>query len=611
MTFNTSNPIGSTDARDRSDNSENLDLAVNSLSQTFVDRLGVTRDTLEGIYQKSAYYRAGTFDAGYTLTNNRQTLAYGNVEYSWSGTFPKVVSAGTTPETSGGIGAGAWIDRTQETLRSEFDALSANVADYYAVECESYRTIKQAIDAAKSALVDGKIYDVASFYDGWSVDSVARYMPAGGGRFVYDANMPKSKHDGGTIISVTVPFDGKHSGVSAWLSGTGETSPTGNGCLVRLDIKELNLLWFGATRVHPDDNTAPINKFKSVWNAGKLPGYIPFGEYRTTERFLVDCSLFAGRNIQPLRGDGPGVSRLFSDSATGPVFHWYGGNVSIFDHFQGKIESLEMIADCATAASFAIGKSDFSDSHGNYNIKNILVRNVNTALSDNATAIELNYLFDCVFENVVAVGAVNHGSALKLRQTRFSNFIGGSYSNAKWGIVFDAGVSDGNTFTSPDIENVTFGVSSFTASAGSNKFIGGFVDIWDSFSMTFPSSGYALNIQQCSAGKFTFDGTVFTRSQTYPYTGSNFQLDAYADNVILRGKYAGQTTPTMLASDAQTTNHTGQPQRVRIYGGTVTDIYVGGAFTGFTKGDFILLPGEAIAIRYSVTPTWTWTAVVS
>jgi hypothetical protein len=122
-TYNTGNPIGSTDARDRLDNSENLDLAVNSLSQTFVDRLGVTRDTLEGIYQKSAYYRAGTFDAGYTLTNNRQTLTYGNIEYSWAGTFPKVVSAGSTPATSGGIGAGAWVDRTDNRLRSDIEEL--------------------------------------------------------------------------------------------------------------------------------------------------------------------------------------------------------------------------------------------------------------------------------------------------------------------------------------------------------------------------------------------------------------------------------------------------------------------------------------------------------
>ena len=115
-TFNTSNPIGSTDARDRSDNSENLDLAVNSLSQTFVDRLGVTRDTLEGIYQKSAYYRAGTFDAGYTLTNNRQTLAYGSVEYSWSGAFPKVVAPGTDPVVVAGF-----VPRTDVVLWDELN----------------------------------------------------------------------------------------------------------------------------------------------------------------------------------------------------------------------------------------------------------------------------------------------------------------------------------------------------------------------------------------------------------------------------------------------------------------------------------------------------------
>lgn len=128
-TFNTGNTIGSTDARDRADNSENLDLAVNSLAQTFVDRLGVTRDTLEGIYQKSAYYRAGTFDAGYTLTNNRQTLAYGNIEYSWSGTFPKVVSTGSTPATSGGIGINAWVDRTQDTLRGELTNGGTSIDD--------------------------------------------------------------------------------------------------------------------------------------------------------------------------------------------------------------------------------------------------------------------------------------------------------------------------------------------------------------------------------------------------------------------------------------------------------------------------------------------------
>lgn len=158
MTYNTGNPIGSTDARDRSDNSENLDLAVNSLSQTFVDRLGVTRDTLEGIYQKSAYYRAGTFDAGYTLTNNRQTLAYGNVEYSWSGEFPKVVSVGSTPATSGGVGAGAWVDRTDLTLRLQLNSVDGDSHIGYA----TYAQIRSYAGDLKSIRCGGR----SSLYSG-------------------------------------------------------------------------------------------------------------------------------------------------------------------------------------------------------------------------------------------------------------------------------------------------------------------------------------------------------------------------------------------------------------------------------------------------------------
>lgn len=150
MTFNTGNPIGSTDARDLSDNSENLDLAVNSLSQTFVDRLGVTRDTLEGIYQKSAYYRAGTFDAGYTLTSNRQTLEYSGHEYSWSGAFPKVVPAGSTPETSGGVGSGAWVDRSDVTLRS--DLYSDNGADYVSYKRDVVSSLKTTVGSVLESL---------------------------------------------------------------------------------------------------------------------------------------------------------------------------------------------------------------------------------------------------------------------------------------------------------------------------------------------------------------------------------------------------------------------------------------------------------------------------
>lgn len=44
--FNTGNPIGSDDPRDRSDNTKNLDLALNNQAQTWVDRFGVERPTV-------------------------------------------------------------------------------------------------------------------------------------------------------------------------------------------------------------------------------------------------------------------------------------------------------------------------------------------------------------------------------------------------------------------------------------------------------------------------------------------------------------------------------------------------------------------------------------
>jgi hypothetical protein len=184
-TFNTGNPIGSTDARDRSDNSENLDLAVNSLSQTFVDRLGVTRDTLEGIYQKSAYYRAGTFDAGYTLTNNRQTLAYGNIEYSWSGAFPKVVSAGSTPTTSGGISAGAWVDRTDNRLRSDLNIVVKTF--------ESVISMKNDM-----TLIPGMIVETLSYRGGLAATI---NNPTGGNKYeIVAANT--GSDDGGLFINL-------------------------------------------------------------------------------------------------------------------------------------------------------------------------------------------------------------------------------------------------------------------------------------------------------------------------------------------------------------------------------------------------------------------------
>ena len=79
-----------------------------------------------------AFTRVGTFTAGATLTDMRQVLVWeasqggDGHEYGWTGSFSpsgKVVAAGSTPATAGGIGAGAWVDRTDDTLRSNINVV--------------------------------------------------------------------------------------------------------------------------------------------------------------------------------------------------------------------------------------------------------------------------------------------------------------------------------------------------------------------------------------------------------------------------------------------------------------------------------------------------------
>ena len=81
----------------------------------------------------------GSFEEGGTLTNTNDVLWYqsNGRYYSWKGSLPKVVPAGSTPATSGGIGAGAWVDRTDVTLRSE---------------------IREYVNQAQEEIINGKIF---------------------------------------------------------------------------------------------------------------------------------------------------------------------------------------------------------------------------------------------------------------------------------------------------------------------------------------------------------------------------------------------------------------------------------------------------------------------
>lgn len=163
--YNTGNPIESTDVRDMSDNAKNFDEFGNSTENSFIDRLGVTRKTIHGMNSEfndeiiemnsefdsnqasmnakfeshilgMGFTSVGTFAAGATLTNPRQTLLWDiadggdGQEYGWSGAFPKVAPPLSTPNTTGGIAVGKWMSRFDPELRVQVrEALRRSYAE--------------------------------------------------------------------------------------------------------------------------------------------------------------------------------------------------------------------------------------------------------------------------------------------------------------------------------------------------------------------------------------------------------------------------------------------------------------------------------------------------
>ncbi len=63
-----------------------------------------------------------TFSEGAVLDSPRDEILYGNYRMVWTGDFPKVVPADSTPDNTGGTGAGAWAYTSDAPLRTEMRA---------------------------------------------------------------------------------------------------------------------------------------------------------------------------------------------------------------------------------------------------------------------------------------------------------------------------------------------------------------------------------------------------------------------------------------------------------------------------------------------------------
>lgn len=250
-TYATGNPLGSKDPRDLYDNAENFDAAMNDrVNTTWNDRFGVTRPTLKGYEEKFNYFLAGSgfenppliYVDGSPLTVDRATqiIDRGGNLYSVKlpSSFPVVLSGNWSEDE------GLLVVRGDQSLRQEITSTSpsegSSIIGNSTVSVSSVADIKNQTKRADLKL------------------SLSSYHPlgkSGGGTFIWSPSTPKSNHDGGTIFSPTVPWDGSQSTLSDYLDGEGETDPSGSGCWLRI-FDEVKLEYFGGLISETIDSSA-------------------------------------------------------------------------------------------------------------------------------------------------------------------------------------------------------------------------------------------------------------------------------------------------------------------------------------------------------------------
>lgn len=111
-TYNTGNPIGSTDPRDLYDNAQNLDTAMHTAAKTWADRLGNHRPSWAGA---TGYQSLGDYAAGIQVTTYNQVIRA-------SGEYWRAAAGTVLPYTTTGAGmpeSGKFVSVGDAILRAD------------------------------------------------------------------------------------------------------------------------------------------------------------------------------------------------------------------------------------------------------------------------------------------------------------------------------------------------------------------------------------------------------------------------------------------------------------------------------------------------------------
>ncbi|MCF2195171.1 sialate O-acetylesterase [Enterobacter hormaechei] len=203
----TNNPVPSEAPADLKFNAGKIDEFVTSPGHQYIDRKGVAHRTIAGInydanqaFLNYGYITKDSFELGNTLNSANEVLRWqsNGWYYRWDGAFPKVVPAGSTPDSAGGIGKGKWLGVGNDaTLREELTDTNGGdsvvSSQYGGTIQDSYVSRQRAVadgvhlflvygqsnakgQAANSAGAPTYVSPLARYYNGSTLAPMTAYM---------------------------------------------------------------------------------------------------------------------------------------------------------------------------------------------------------------------------------------------------------------------------------------------------------------------------------------------------------------------------------------------------------------------------------------------------
>ncbi|CAI8724286.1 hypothetical protein [Pseudomonas sp. IT-P4] len=456
----------------------------------------------------------------------------------------------------------------------------------------------------------------------------------GGDTFRYDPTMPKSSHDGGTIISPTVPWTNLPANLPAFLAKTGETDPDGLGCWVR-ECRKLSYMMFGGLVDGTGDNTAALAAL--VAKAAQASSKRTFVDLESGDIAAVTFPNWAIEGIV-VRPKG---RVFFTNNGVGDTVIIDAGPLP------GKVSNV----------SFGVGGGQIIARGGpatlnGFNVRNILRSKITGRVYGCGVTSSALYTRGAVL-NTFDINVTNDetgswylggkpkfgylltDNGVANTQTAYNTFYA-SVQSCEFGIWLQSTL--GNYFPSGDAEFCSDTGVFAAATALNDKFNG--TDLEVNANRDIDCSGQYIEFRSVDTNKIVVFNAASKNCQLVGGNHDAIQvINGATDNLISQVKYcrglgaavitdAGTRTrfkdnmnlKTGRSEDAPQkvvvvpvgvspftyTNETGNPVRFHAAGGTVSNMTMfQGAFSAvipYPMAPLYMLPGESVIITHSVAP---------